>query len=267
MDDALKNQVIDTINDTYLNELRNKYTGYLGVSTRDLFDHLLDRYGKITPAGIADIADCKRRINEPPDSTQPIDIYFQTIDKCIQYATDGQVALTPDQILQTAYHAISTSGYYNNACKEWRKKQANEKTWPLFKRFFAAEYHDLKEQQKVNVSQNNFHGANATTDITNALEHLTFAATNDRDMVAQLTVSVQQLTAANKQLTGRYNKSSELVQKLQVNPPISDTPKTGTATGGRKPFVHAEWIASLDPNGYCWSHGYHVQPDHNSKNC
>jgi hypothetical protein len=29
MDDALKAQVIDTIEDTYLNELRNKYTGYL----------------------------------------------------------------------------------------------------------------------------------------------------------------------------------------------------------------------------------------------
>jgi hypothetical protein len=41
-DDALKAQVIGTIKDTYLNELQNKYTGYLGVSTCDLFDHLLD---------------------------------------------------------------------------------------------------------------------------------------------------------------------------------------------------------------------------------
>ena len=35
MDDALKAQIIDTINDTYLCELRNKYTVYLGISTRD----------------------------------------------------------------------------------------------------------------------------------------------------------------------------------------------------------------------------------------
>jgi hypothetical protein len=53
MDDALKAQIIDTINSTFLCELRNKYTGYLGISTRDLIDHLLDRYGKITPANIA----------------------------------------------------------------------------------------------------------------------------------------------------------------------------------------------------------------------
>ena len=99
MDDALKAQIIDTIDDTYLCELRNKYTGYLGISTRDLIDHLLDRYGKITPA---DIAACKRRMNDPIDSTQPIDIYFRKIDDCVQYAADGQVAFTPDQILQTS---------------------------------------------------------------------------------------------------------------------------------------------------------------------
>jgi hypothetical protein len=155
--------------------------------------------------------------------------------------------------------------------KEWRKKQANEKTWPLFKRFFAAEYHDLKEQQKINTSQNNFHGANATTDITDALEHLAFAATTNWDIVTQLTASVQQLTAAHKQLTEQIQQvlrtKEKLVQKLQVNPPISDTPKTGKDTGGRKPFIHADWVAKLDLNGYCWSHGYRVLPGHNSNNC
>jgi hypothetical protein len=32
MDDALKAQVIDTVHDTYLCEMGNTYTGYLGVS-------------------------------------------------------------------------------------------------------------------------------------------------------------------------------------------------------------------------------------------
>jgi hypothetical protein len=61
----------------------------------------------------------------------------------------------------------------NNECKLWRKKSANEKTWPLFKTYFAAEYHDLKEQGKVNTLQNNFHAANKAVqniDISGALE-------------------------------------------------------------------------------------------------
>jgi hypothetical protein len=266
MDDALKAQVIDTISDTYLCELRNKYTGYLGVSTRDLFDHLLDRYGKITPA---DIEECKRRMNDSLDSTQPIDMYFQKIDDCVQYAADGQVAFTPDQILQTAYHAISTSGHYNDACKEWRKKTPIEKTWQNFKRFFAAEYHDLKEQQKVNTSQSNFHGANAAIDISNALDNLALAATTDRDIVAQLTKTNQQLTTTNTLLTEQLSKSiatiAQLVKKLEQNNNTS-MPKNPT-NPGRHRMTRAEWEANLDPNGYCWSHGYRVQKGHSSEHC
>ena len=42
MDNALKSQIIDTIHETYLCEKRKRLIGFLGVSTRDLLDHLLD---------------------------------------------------------------------------------------------------------------------------------------------------------------------------------------------------------------------------------
>jgi hypothetical protein len=75
MDDALKGQVIDTVHDTYLCEMRNKYTGYLGITTRDLLDHdMLDRYGKITPT---DLKTNDQRMHEPIDSTQTIDMFFK----------------------------------------------------------------------------------------------------------------------------------------------------------------------------------------------
>ena len=45
MDDALKAQLINIVNDTYLCEVHNKYTGYFGITTRDLINHILDRYG------------------------------------------------------------------------------------------------------------------------------------------------------------------------------------------------------------------------------
>ena len=48
MGEALKHQIIETIEDTYITELHNKYTGFMGVKTIYLFHHLMDRYGKIT---------------------------------------------------------------------------------------------------------------------------------------------------------------------------------------------------------------------------
>ena len=270
MDDALKGQVVDTIDETYICEIRNKYTGYLGVTTRDLLDHLLDRYGKITPA---DLEANKTKMNEPIDATQSIDIFFQHIDDCLQYATDGHVPYTAEQILQTVYYAVSKSGYYNDACKIWRKKPAIDKTWALFKTYFAEEYHDLKEQQKVNTSQTNFHGANSVLDISGALDNLAMAATTDREIVAQLTSSNKQLADANKLLTDQLKSALEtnnaLVKRLgttNATPTTSTNASTPKQTS-RPPFDHATWEANLDPAGYCWTHGYRVQNGHNSKDC
>jgi hypothetical protein len=121
------------------------------------------------------------------DTTRPIDMYFQTIDDCVQFATDGQVPFTTNQIVQTAYHAISKSGLYNDACKEWHRRPVANRTWAAFKTFFSNEYNEIKEQQKLNTNQNNFHGANAAADLTTAMELLAMAATSDRDVMTQLT--------------------------------------------------------------------------------
>ena len=40
MDETLKSQVIDTVKDTYLKGLKNKYTGILGVTFHDFLKHL-----------------------------------------------------------------------------------------------------------------------------------------------------------------------------------------------------------------------------------
>jgi hypothetical protein len=69
-------------------------------------------------------------------------------------------------------------------------KNSQENIATAFKRFYVAEYHNLKEQQKVN----NFHLANATHNIMDPLEHLAFAAsTTDHDIVTQLTTIIQEL--------------------------------------------------------------------------
>ena len=60
MDDTFKTQFLDAVEDPYVSELRNHYTGYIGVTTRDLLDHLMDRYGKITAA---DLKSNEARIN------------------------------------------------------------------------------------------------------------------------------------------------------------------------------------------------------------
>lgn len=265
MDDALKAMVIDAVGDTYICELRNKYTGYLGVTTRDLLDHLMDRYGKITAA---DLEDCKKMMNEPIDGTQPIDMYFKRVDDAVQYAADARTPFTPEQIQQTAYHAISSSGLYTEACKEWRKKPVATKTWVNFKTFFATEYHDLREQQRINAVQSGFHSANQAVEQVNimqALDNLAMAATSDRDIVAQLTTSNAALSAANKSLTEQLQVQTSTFAAL-----LTQASQSRNGTDGNRDYEaerRKKYEAKLDPNGYCWTHGYRVVKGHTSANC
>ena len=43
MDEALKHQLIETIEDNYIVELNNKFIGSLGVNTIYLVHHIIDR--------------------------------------------------------------------------------------------------------------------------------------------------------------------------------------------------------------------------------
>eukprot|EP00957_Ditylum_brightwellii_P025384 1920192-Ditylum_brightwellii.AAC.1 len=52
MDDVLKKQIQEAVDDVYICQLHHKYTAYLGVMVRDVLDHLMDRYGQIKPADL-----------------------------------------------------------------------------------------------------------------------------------------------------------------------------------------------------------------------
>eukprot|EP00957_Ditylum_brightwellii_P119777 9138431-Ditylum_brightwellii.AAC.1 len=66
---TIKNMIMAAVHEAYLGELQDKYTEYLGVSTRDKLDHLLDRYGKITPSNVINN---DKKIKQPMDISQPI---------------------------------------------------------------------------------------------------------------------------------------------------------------------------------------------------
>jgi hypothetical protein len=110
-------------------------------------------------------------------------------------------------------------------------------------------------------------------DLTTAIDSLATAATSDCDVMAQLTLTNKQLVQTNHHLTEQLSKKAlaELAQhtKQQTTKPKPNAPTKPTTsnTGTRPPFDHAAWVLSLDPTGYCWSHGYRVVCGHNSREC
>ena len=102
------------------------------------------------------------------------------------------------------------------------------------------------------------------------------AAISDRDIIAQITKINQQLTTTNnnfsEQLQTVLATNAALVAKLNAAPTANTATGPATmaplaATSGRRPWDKAAWIAILNPNGYCWTHGYRVTTGHDSNIC
>ena len=70
---ALKSQLIDTFEETFFRRLRNRHTGFFGITYLQMITHLYDSYGLITAL---DIIENEKRIDKPYDPSEVIDTYF-----------------------------------------------------------------------------------------------------------------------------------------------------------------------------------------------
>lgn len=83
---VLRNQVENAIEDTYIKILPDANIGYNNVTIQDMLQHLLTRYGNITQN---DLRKNNKTFEEHSDPSLPIELLWDQIDKCVQYASDG----------------------------------------------------------------------------------------------------------------------------------------------------------------------------------
>lgn len=153
---ALKSLIIESVDAIYVSAVRNKYTAYLSVSVRQIIDHLLNRYGKITAR---DLHSNTLHLQEPIETSLPLDHYFKRIEDCVEYAIDGKDPIPAKTVLNTAYHGLNITGMYKITFKDWKKIPDAEKTFKKIQKTFLAEYSDIREGEKEQGC-NNYHLSN-----------------------------------------------------------------------------------------------------------
>ena len=237
VEQALKTQVIEAVEEIYIQSLRNKYVGYANVTTKELLDHLYSSYANITPSTLLEN---DKKMRDPLDPSQPLDTFFARMEECRELAAAGNTPYTAAQILSTAYQALFSSGAYSDGCKEWRRKPEEEKNWESFKAHFAAEYLDLRENQ-AHTAGAAYQLQEYQQDTAEALANLATATSNDRQAVANLTVT-------NKRLTEELAKTNaELISALKKITYLTQTVAALQGKGNQSP---------ADSNKhYCWSCG------------
>jgi hypothetical protein len=235
---ALRKMIIESVDETYIKSLRNKYTRYNAITPTNMLKHLMDNYGKITPE---DIVQNDNRLNEPWDGSEPFENIIERVDECIEFAKEAERPYSPEQILDRALRIVSKTGLYHDDLKEWKKKAMANKTWPNFKTFMIEAQTNNREVQQNNKQA----GYGMAAEQFELLANLMSAtANNNNNDTKLLTEFLKRFDNFEKKVDERFKAISR---------PVGD--------GDKKPW------ASKDHGGYCHTHGYHVIKKHTSANC
>ena len=112
-----------------------------------------------------DLKENHKRFDEALDNTIPIEKYYEIIDDWIQYADDVKQPHTAAQIIKNFHITVLATGLYTEPSKICNKNISSEKTWDVFKKFLAEEYHYICELQHINSTQLGFNGVDMTITI------------------------------------------------------------------------------------------------------
>jgi hypothetical protein len=82
-DNALKQQVIASVNSMYLRTLSHRITGFANVTTRQILLHLYQTYGRLSPSDLI-ANDIKMKSNYDPN--QPIEAFIDHIEDGVALA-------------------------------------------------------------------------------------------------------------------------------------------------------------------------------------
>ena len=137
---ALKSQLIDVFDETYFRGLRNRHTGFAGVSYFQMISHLYVNYGTITAVNLIEN---ERRMDVPFDQAGAIETYFDQIEDAVEFAEAGASPFTMVQIITKAFIQMFSTGLFKDECKAWNRFPPVSRDWATFKLIFTAAAREL----------------------------------------------------------------------------------------------------------------------------
>jgi hypothetical protein len=140
-DAALTQQILTATDPKFVSSLRHRTYGFATVSTRQLVEHLLTTYAKITAN---DLMLNDERMTTPWQVDSPFETLTTQIDDGAAFADSGTVPFTDKQLVKIAYKLVYDSGpQLSLACRDWRAKPEADKTWINFQVFFKEAHRDI----------------------------------------------------------------------------------------------------------------------------
>ena len=289
VDNALKNQVVNAIDDIYIKDLQDRVTVFATRPVREVLQYLYQTYGS---AMTVQLTANDERFRAPYDGSTDLEAYFNSIDDCLFMADKANQPYSEGQTLTAASSAITQSQPFPLAMQECHKLSAVARTWAAFKSTLLVEQKSKRDNGVAPTSAyaKNAHGGAAVE----ALNNLAAATTSDRQAADNQAEAVANLASVDQQLAHQLQQAQQQIQKMMENlhlpgtaharsyqpqpqkpaPVAAHIPVTPASTllnqgdpsrvrGNQPPRTVRRW----DNENYCYSCGFDVAEWHTSHTC
>ena len=125
-------------------KLRNRHTGYIIVTTRQIITHLHAQYSNITPQYVQEN---DVRMKMLFDVSMPIEELHDEIENSVEPVDVGKTPYTSQQVVVIAYSLVFNTAMFMDTRREWKCNNTGHKTWTNFKIDFGLAYKELRENQ------------------------------------------------------------------------------------------------------------------------
>ena len=228
VEQALKDIILEAVENDYLMEIEDDTLGFLNQTPRQMIDHLKARGGSL------DFADTKTLLAERDmewDLSENPQVYFNRVEKAVKALTRAGITSDMNERRDMALYYLKASGEFDAAVREWENKATADKTWINIKTFIATEYARENKQNKLTAKQ---FRANLIEDQAEATEEL--IATLTENHTRQMEALIKSTSDAMKEMM-QLVKSNTNTQK---NPnKLSDDEKKKKGEERRKKYNEA----------------------------
>ena len=212
VDNALKNQLVNAIDDIYIKDLQDRVTGFDTCSAREILKHLYWPYGSVTPA---QLMVNNERFRAPYDGSTDLEAYFNGIDDYLFMEDKSNQPYSEGKTLTAESSAITQSQRFSLAMQEWHKLRAVVRTCAAFKATLLAEQ---KNERDNSVAHNRAYTNNADGGAAaEAINNIAATTTADRQAKGNQAEAVANLAGTNQQLSHQLQQAQQKIQKMMEN--------------------------------------------------
>ena len=281
--------ILTVVDPFWYQELNHPTTFYTAILPTTLLNHLEDR---CTGLNAIDASDLPMIIQGYYTDASRMPIYINMLEDTQRRSKTTDSPLYDATLPATATKTVLALQEYPDETRKWERKAKSDKTWPDWKLLYkkAYELRQLAFQALDGAKQ--LGAANAATQAHSSastqptvrfdlqppvdpvefdrldtyLNNLANTATNEREVISQLTAAVAVLTTANTELAETKKILTADNKKLRNKVDRVLSSRSGRSSSSGRTFTMSN-PGYFIVGTYCHSHGFHLRKTHTIATC